>query len=185
MRKTRLPQELIDLAHDCGLAGRRVYIPKHSKARFSDSPSLVASHAIKAVREVEATYEQRGVTFYLETSPRKAFSSMFGKSRMASRFNLKLRTASRVVSVAYQAWREWFSRSERPRLDQLRGLAEANGCDYTALFLSYLEIRQQLRQTQEIRIQHYTDYHVVSADIIQQVIDLARVSIESCSWRSS
>ena len=185
MRKTRLPQELIDLAHDCGLAGRRVYIPKHSKAQLSDSSTLVASHTIKAVREVEATYEQRGVTFYLETSPRKAFSSMFGKSRMASRFNLKLRTASRVVSAAYQLWREWFSRSERPRLDRLRGLAEANGCDYTALFLSYLEIRQRLRQGQEVRIGDYTDYHAVATDAIQQVIDLARVSTESCPWRSS
>jgi len=185
MRKTRLPQELIDLAHSCGLAGRCVYIPKHPRARFSDSPTLVDSHAIKAAREVETTYEQRGVTFYLETSPRKAFSSMFGKSRMASRFNLKLRTASRVVSAAYQIWREWFSRSERPRLDQLRGLAEANGCDYTALFLSYLEIRQRLRQGQDIRIGDYTDYHGVSAGTIQQVIDLARLSIESCPWRSS
>jgi hypothetical protein len=110
---------------------------------------------------------------------------MFGKSRMASRFNLKLRTASRVVSAAYQIWREWFSRSERPRLDQLRGLAEANGCDYTALFLSYLEIRQRLRQGQDVRIGYYTDYHGVSTDAIQLVIDLARLSIESCPWRSS
>jgi len=185
MRTTRLPQELIDLAHRCGLAGRHVYIPKQSKARTSESPSLVASHAIKAVREVEATYEQRGVTFYVEPSPRKMFSSMFGGSRMATRFHLKLRTATRVVSMAYQLWRDWFARSERPRLDQLRGLADVNQCEYTALFLTYLEIRQRQRMGQEVRIGEYKDYHGVPTETIQQVIDLARVSIESCSWRSS
>ena len=185
MRKMRLPQELIDLAHQCGLAGCHVYIPKQSMARCSDSSTLVATHAIKAMLEVEATYEQRGVTFYLETSPRKTFSSMFGSSRMASRFNLKLRTASRVVSAAYQLWRDWFSRSERPRLDQLRTIAEEQHCEYTALYLSYLEIRSLLRTEQAVEMGDYTSYHGVDPDTIQQVIDLARASCESCSWRSS
>jgi hypothetical protein len=185
MRKSRLPQELIDVAHRCGMAGRRVYIPKQSKDRLSDSPTLVASHAVKAVNEVEAIYEKRGVTFYQEASPRQSFSSMFGKSRIASRFNLRLRTAARVVSAAYQIWRDWFARSERSRLDQLRALGEENGCEYSALFLSYLEIRHHLRTEQEVGIGYYTGYHGVSVESIQQVIDLARASIKSCPWRSS
>nr|MBI3613956.1 hypothetical protein [Nitrospirota bacterium] len=185
MKKSRLPQELIDLAQQHGLGGCRVYVPKHAKAPATDPLTLVTSHAAKTVNEVEATYEQRGVTFYQEASPRQAFSSMFGKSRIASKFNLKLRTASRVVSATYQLWRDWFARSERPRLDQLRALAEEQHCEYTALYLSYLEIRHLLRTGREVKNNDYTNYHAVSSDTIQQVIDLARASCENCPWRSS
>ena len=185
MRKSRLPQELIDLAQKCGLAGRRVYIPKQSKTRFSDSPTLVTSHATKTVLEVESTYEQRGVTFYLESSPRKSFSSMFGKSRTASTFNLKLRTASRVVSAAYKVWREWFSRKERITLEKLRDLAEEAGIEYSSLYLTYLKIREQLRKGEKVDVREHAGYHQISSDFIQHLIMLAKASIESCTWRSS
>lgn len=110
---------------------------------------------------------------------------MFGTKTIASRFQLKPRTATRVVLAAWKAWRDWFSHKERLRLEQLRTIAEDHGCDYTDLFLSYREIRGKIRFGQEVNVRYYTGYHGVCEETIQQIIDLAQASGESCPWKNS
>jgi hypothetical protein len=110
---------------------------------------------------------------------------MFGTKAIVSKFQLKPRTATRVALASWKAWREWFSHKERLGLEQLRTIAEESGCEYTDLFLSYREIRSKIRSGQDVDVRYYTGYHGVSEKTIQQVIGLARASIESCPWRSS
>ena len=179
MKESRLPQELIEVGYKYGFAGRRVYFPKQKLH------TLVTSHVPDILREVEATYEERGVTFYEESSPHKVFSGMFSKSKIAFKLNLKLRTAASVSATAWKGWREWFGRKERPRLEQLRTIAQDAGLEYTAFYLSYLEIRNRLRKNQPVTAKDYASYHSVPAETIQAVIDLAQASIESCPWRGS
>jgi hypothetical protein len=178
-QRARLPQDLIELGHKYGLAGQRVYFPKQKLH------TLVTQYLPQVLKEIEATYDERGLTFYEEASPRRLFSGMFSKGKIAFRLNLKLRTAASVASSAWRLWREWFGRKERPRLEQVRIIAEENNRDYTPLFLSYLEIRQRLRTGQDISIVYYTNYHSVPAETIQQLIDLARASTTSCPWRDT
>lgn len=185
MRISGLPKEVIEMGWKHGLAGRRVYFPKQTKEQSQESQTMVSSHALMLVREVESTYEDRGVTFYTEASPRKVFSGMFNKNRIGSKFSLKPRTAARVSSAAWRAWREWFGRKERLQLEQLRTIASENEREYGPLFLSYLEIRQQLRQGQTINVGYYTGYHSLPEEVIQEIVALAKSSVESCPWRSS
>jgi hypothetical protein len=179
MRGSKLPQDLIELGHKYGLAGRRIYFPKQKLH------TLVARYLPELLREIEATYEERGITFYVEASPRKVFSRMFGKSRVAFKFNLKLRTAASCASAAHKAWREWFSRSERPRLEQVRMVAQNTGRDYAPLYFSYLEMRNRLRTNQKVTPDDYTGFHSLPAEAVQQMMALAKSSIESCPWRMS
>jgi hypothetical protein len=178
MKLTKLPQDLVEVLSTRGLAGRLIYVPKQK------SRSLVASHTPKVLKEMEATYEQRGATFYWEASPRKVFSAMFGTHKIISKFHLKPRTATSVASAAYRTWREWFSHKERLKLEQLRSIAEETGWDYSDLSLSYREIRDNIRNGQKIDIGYYTGYHNFSIETVHQIIDLAKASIESCPWRS-
>jgi hypothetical protein len=179
MKLAKLSQDVIRFLWAQGLAGKLIYVPKQG------SSTLVASYTQKLLEEIEATYEKRRVTFYWESSPRKVFSGMFSASWIASQFHLRPRTAARVSSAAYKAWREWFSHKERLKLEQLRTMAEENGWNYTDLFFSYLKIRGQIRSGQEVDLGFYTGYHSTSRELIQPVIDLAKASIESCPWRSS
>lgn len=179
MKRSKLPRDLIEQLWQHGLGGQRLYVPKQP------SQTLVAIHLPKVLEEIEATYEERGLTFYEESSRRKVFSGMFGKSRIAFKFKLKPRTAARVASAAWKAWREWFGHKERLQLEQLRALAEEAGREYPAFYFSYLEIRGRLRKNQKVTADYYARFHTVSTRAIQQVIDLAKSSIESCPWRSS
>lgn len=179
MRVSRLPQDLIDLGHKYGLAGQRVYFPKQKLH------TLVTRFLPDILREIEATYDERGLTFYEESSARKVFSGMFSKSKIAFKFNLKLRTAASVSSAAWKAWREWFGRKERSRLDELRMIAQEAGHEYSSFYFSYLEIRNRLRTNQEASVDYYARFHSVPAETIQRMIDLAQVSIKSCHWRGS
>lgn len=177
MGRSKLPRDLVELARRYGLAGRHVYIPKQ------DARNLVAHFKPIVLQEIEEAYEERGLTFYERS--RKTFSGMFGKSKVAFKHNLKLRTAASVASAAWKAWREWFGHKERLRLEQLRVLAEEAGCEYAAFYFSYLEIRGRLRKNQKVTADYYARFHTAPAKAIQQVIDLAKSSIESCPWRSS
>src|SRR3990172_5388584 len=149
MRKSKLPQDIIDVLTKRGFAGRRVYVPADESSR---PRNLVTIFLPKLLAEVEADYERRGVTFFSEGSPRKMFSGIYGKGRIGARFNLKPRTAASVSSGAWTRWREWFSRSERLRLDELRVLADDAGCDYTAMYFTYLEIRKRLRASEVVNL---------------------------------
>jgi len=184
MRKSKLPRDIIDIMIKHGLAGRRVYVPKLPDAP-EQSRNLVTRHLPKLLAEVEADYESRGVTFFSEGSPRKMFSGIYGKGRIGARFNLKPRTAASVSSGAWKRWREWFSRSERLRLDDLRTLADDGGCDYTALYFTYLEIRKRLRAGEAVSLGEYARYHRAPEALMEQVRDLAHASIQSCPWRAS
>jgi hypothetical protein len=177
MRKSKMPADLLALAYRYGLAGKRVYVPQQ------DGHTLVNQHVPRLLVEIEADYERRGVTFSAETSPRKTFSRMFGKNMVAHKFNLKVRTAARVASAAWNTWREWFSRHERPRLEQVRALAHESGRDYSPLYFSYLEIRGRLRSGEPVVVEHYARFHTMPARVIEQVIELAGTSIASCPWR--
>lgn len=108
---------------------------------------------------------------------------MFGKSKVAFRHNLKLRTAARVASAARKSWRDWFGHKERLILTQLRTLAEDADCDYPQLYFSYLEIRGKLRSGQEVIASYYTGLHEAPTNVIFRIINLANVSVESCPWR--
>jgi hypothetical protein len=184
MRKSKLPQEIIDVMVKHGLAGRRVYIPKLPDAS-EQSRNLVTIHLPKLLAEVEADYEGRGVTFFSEGSPRKMFSGIYGKGRIGARFNLKPRTAASVSSGAWKRWRDWFSRSERLRLDELRALAEEARRDFTALYFTYLEVRQRLRAGEAVSLGDYARYHSAPEALMERVKDLAHASIQSCPWRPS
>ncbi|NKE72857.1 hypothetical protein [Candidatus Manganitrophus noduliformans] len=178
---------LFDLARRCGLAGRRVYIPKY---KFNDSPddrleTLIGRCKPPLLREIEHVYERDHITFYFEHSPRALFSSRFGKNKTAARFGLKIRTAARTSSAAWRAWRDWFGHRERRILEQLRDLADENGGEHEKFSATYLEIRGQIRSGQEVDMEHHAGYHNVSREIILQVVDLAKASIESCPWRLS
>lgn len=177
MRKSKIPADLRALANRYGLAGKRVYFPQQ------DGHTLVSRHVPPLLVEVEADYERRGVTFSTETSARRTFSTLFGKTRVAHRFTLTLRTAARVTSASWKAWRAWFSQQERPRLEQIRDLAHEHGRDYAALYFSYLEIRGCLRTGEAVVVEHYTRFHTLPVDTIERVIDLAGASIASCPWR--
>lgn len=179
MKRSKLPRDLIDYLWQRGLSGQRLYVPKQP------SQTLVIIQTPKVLEEIEATYEERGLTFYEESSRRKVFSGMFGKNRIAFKFNLKPRTAARVASAAWKAWRDWFGHKERLKLEQLRVLAEEAGCEYAAFYFSYLEIRGRLRKNQKVTADYYARFHTVPAKAIQQTIDFAKSSIESCPWRSS
>ncbi|MBI5197645.1 MAG: hypothetical protein HZA19_03450 [Nitrospirae bacterium] len=184
-RKSVLPEEFIEVAHRHGLGGRRVYIPKQTGTDLDHPPTLVNRYLPEVLREIESAYETRGVTFYLETSSERIFSGMFSKSRVATQFRLKPRTATRVLAAARKAWRDWFSRSERLTLDHLRTIGQEFDREYTPIFLSYLEIRSRLRKGQEVTISYYGDYHRLPDETIRQMIALAQSSIESCPWRNS
>lgn len=177
MRKSKVPEDLRALAERYGLAGKRVYFPQQ------DGHTLVTQHVPPLLLEIEADYEERGVTFSIEPSSRKTFSTLFGKTRVAHRFKLKLRTAARVASASWRAWRSWFAHHERPRLEQVRTLAQENGREYGALYFSYLEIRGRLRNGEPVIVEYYARFHAMSADAVEQVIELAGVSIASCPWR--
>lgn len=179
MKRSKLPRDLIEHLWQHGLGGKRLYVPKQP------SQTLVILHTPKVLEEIEATYEERGLTFYEESSPRKVFSGMFGKSRIAFKFNMKPRTAARVASAAWKAWRDWFGHKERLRLEQLRTLAEETSREYPAFYFSYLEIRGRLRKNQKVTADYYARFHTAPAKAIQQVIDLAKSSIESCPWKGS
>lgn len=179
MRGSKLPHDLIGRLWELGLAGKRLYVPKQK------AQTLVARAAPKVLQEVETFYEEGGVTFYWEASSRRLFSGRFGKSKIASKFNLKLRTAASVASAAWKAWRDWFGHKERLKLEQLRVLAEEAGCEYAAFYFSYLDIRGRLRKNQKVTADYYARFHTVPAKAIQQTIDFAKSSIESCPWRSS
>jgi hypothetical protein len=179
MKRSNLPRDLIEKLWQHGMGGKRLYVPKQP------SQSLVIIHVPMVLEEIEATYEERGLTFYEESSPRKVFSGMFGKTRIAFKFNLKPRTATRVVSAAWRAWRDWFGHKERVHLQRLQQIAEGCGKEYTALFFSYLEIRGRLRKTQKVTANYYANYLSASSETVMQMIDLAKESIDSCSWRHS
>jgi hypothetical protein len=179
MKLEKLPQELLEILWEHGMASRLIYVPKQK------SQTLIARYTPRVLEDIEANYEARGITFYWEASPRRGFSMMFGTKAIVSKFQLKPRTATRVALASWKAWREWFSHRERIRLEQLRTIAEESGCEYTDLFLSYREIRSKIRSGQDVDVQYFTGYHGVSEKTIQQVIDLARASIESCPWRPS
>ncbi len=177
MRKSKIPADLRALADRYGLAGKRVYFPQQ------DGHTLVSQHVPRLLVEIEADYERRGVTFATETSARRTFSTLFGKTRVAHRFNLTLRTAARVTSASWKAWRAWFTQQERARLEQIRALAHEHGRDYAPLYFSYLEIRGLLRSGEPVVVEHYARFHALPADTIERVIDLAGTSIASCPWR--
>jgi hypothetical protein len=179
MRVSKLPQDLIELGYKYGLAGQRVYFPKQTLH------TLVTRYVPNLLQEIEATYEERGLTFYEESSARKLFSGIFSKSKIAFKFDLKPRTAASVSSAGWKGWREWFGRKERPRLEQLRIIAQEAGLTSSSLYFSYLEIRSLLRKKQKVTADYYARFHAVPAEAIQVVIDLARASIESCPWEPS
>lgn len=174
-----MPKDIIELLQERNLAGKLIYVPKLK------SHTLISSYTPKVLEETEAIYEKRGVTFYWEASSRKTFSGMFGTKSVAPKFQLKLRTATRVSSTAYRAWRDWFGHKERITLGRLRTLAEESGCNYSGLYFSYLEIRGRMRKNQKVTADYYAGFHAVPADVIRRVIDLAQSSIKSCPWRSS
>jgi hypothetical protein len=184
MRKSKLPQEIIDVMVKHGLAGRRVYVPKLPDAP-EQSRNLVTIHLPKLLAEVESDYERRGVTFFSEGSPRKLFSGNYGKTRIGARFNLKPRTAASVSSAAWKRWREWFSRSERLRHDELRDLADEARREFAAMYFTYLEIRQRLRAGEAVGLEEYMRYHNAPEALMERVKDLAQASIQSCPWRPS
>lgn len=177
MRKSKIPADLRALADRYGLAGKRVYFPQQ------DGHTLVSQHVPRLLVEIEADYERRGVTFSIEASPHKMFSRMFGKSLVAHKFNLKLRTAARVASAAWRAWREWFTRQERARLEQIRACAQESGREYTALYFSYLEIRGHLRSGEAVVVEFYARFHSIPVTAIERMSEIAGASIASCPWR--
>src|SRR3990172_6290880 len=132
MRKSKLPQDIIDVLTKRGFAGRRVYVPADESSR---PRNLVTIFLPKLLAEVEADYERRGVTFFSEGSPRKMFSGIYGKGRIGARFNLKPRTAASVSSAAWKRWRDWFSHSERLRQDELRAVAGEGRREFPAMYL--------------------------------------------------
>jgi hypothetical protein len=121
MRVSKLPRELKELLWKHGLAGRRIYIPKQP------SYNLITRHLPMILREVEETYHDDGITFYFEKSARDRFSGRFGKSKIAVRYGLKIRTAASLSQSAWKAWRDWFGHTERLHLEQLRDLASEEG----------------------------------------------------------
>ena len=174
------PQHILEFFWERGLEGQRIRVPRRRL------PSLVSHYKSRLLDEdVEAAYEQNGVTFYLEKSSWLRFSDRFNRNRVAVKFNLKPRTAGSVCQAAWKAWRDWFGHKERLTLENLRDLAETAGIEYSSLYLTYLKIRQQLRRGEKVHVQEHTGYHQVQDRIIQQVIELAQASILSCSWRSS
>ena len=179
MKRLKLPQEVLDVLWRYDLDSSHIYVPKRK------SQTLIADFTPKVLVEIEATYEERGVTFYWEASPRKVLSGMFGKRVVASMFNLKIRTAAGVVTAAYKAWREWFGHQERHKLEQLRRIAEECGREYTPLYFTYLEIRSMLRNKQEVTADYYARRHTIPNQESQQIINLAKASLESCPWRST
>jgi hypothetical protein len=184
MRKSKLPQEIIDVMVKHGFAGRRVYIPKQPAAP-GQSKNLVTIHLPKLLADVEENYETRGVTFFSEGSPRRMFSGIYGKGRIGARFNLKPRTAASVSSAAWKRWRDWFSRSERLRHDEIRMVADEARRDFSAMYFTYLEIRQRLRAGEAVSLGDYARYHSAPEALMERVKDLAQASIQSCPWRAS
>ena len=179
-RSVEWPQNILEFFWERGLEGKRIRVPKRRL------PGLVSHYKSRLLDEdVEAVYEQSGVTFYLEKSSRLRFSDRFNRNSVAAKFNLKSRTAGSVCQAAWKAWRDWFGHKERLKLEHLRDLAEEASIDYTALSFTYLAIRKQLRRGEEVQADDHTGYHQVQAHVIQPVIELARASIESCPWRSS
>jgi len=181
MKLENLPQDLIEQLWERGLAGKLIYVPKQK------SETLVAKHTPGVLMEVEASYEERGVTYYWESAPRKGFSLVFGTRSIVSKLRLKPRTATRVVSAAYKAWREWFGHHERLKLEQLRDLAEGAGIEYSALYFTYLGIRNKLRRGEkaDVDVDEAAGYHGVQVYVMQPVLDLAKASVASCPWRTS
>lgn len=179
MKLAKLAKNLIELLQENGLAGQLIYVPKVK------SQSILARHLPKVLEEIEATYEKRGVTFYWEASSRKGFSGMFGTNAIASRFRLKPRTATRVSSAAWRSWRDWFGHKERLTLDHLRALAEDCGLEYSSLYQTYRDIRNDLRNDQTKPVDYYAGYHCVPDQFILLVVELAKSSIRSFPWRSS
>jgi hypothetical protein len=161
------------------LTGKRVYFPQQ------DGHTLVSQHVPRLLVEIEADYERRGVTFAIEPSSRKTFSTLFGKTRVAHRFNLKLRTAARVTSASWKAWRSWFAHHERPRLEQLRTLAQETGREYQSLYFSYIEIRGELRSGKAVVAEFYARFHAIPVTASERMIEIAGASIASCPWRVS
>jgi hypothetical protein len=98
---------------------------------------------------------------------------------------LKVRTAASLSQAAWKAWRDWFGHKERLHLEHLRDLAGEAGIEYSSLFFTYLAIRKQLREGKEVDPHDHAGYHQVQVHVIQPVIELARASIESSSWRRS
>lgn len=167
------------MAWTLGFSGKKVYIPKRPEDK-----TIVERFKKRMLEEiVEAAYEERGTPFYERT--RKQFSERFGTTNIASRYHLAPRTATRVASAVYRAWRNWFGHHERLHLERLGGLAEETGIGYEALYIAYLSIRKQLRGGQTVCVEDHTGYLSAPAEVIDQIIDLARASIESCSWRLS
>ena len=179
MRVSKLPQEVKELLWKHGLAGQRIYVPNQP------SPNLITRHLPLVLMEIEETYHDDGITFYLEKSARDRFSGRFGKSRITARYRLKVRTAASLSLAAWKAWRDWFGHRERLNLEKLRELAREAGIEYGSLFFTYLAIRKQLRRGEPVQAHEHTGYHQVEAHVIQPVIDLAQASIEGCPWRSS
>ena len=177
MRKSKIPADLRALADRYGLAGKHVYFPQQ------DGHTRVSQHMPRLLVEIEADYERRGVTFSTETSARRTFSTLFGKTRVAHRFNLTPRTAARVTSASWKAWRAWFAQQERARLEQIRALAHERGREYAALYFSYLEIRGMLRSGEPVNVEYYARFHTMLADAMEGVIEIAAGSIASCPWR--
>lgn len=164
---------------DLGLSGKRVYCP------LIPSGTLVSSHTPKVLEEVEDLYERHGKTFYGSRRSRSDFSNTFGRGHIAFKFSLKPRTAGSVASAAWKAWRDWFGHKEQIRLQRLQQIAEECGKEYTALYFSYLEIRARLREKQKVTPDYYANYLSTSSETVMQMIDLAKESINSCSWRDS
>lgn len=179
MRISKLPNEVKELLWKHGLAGRRIYVPTQP------SPNLITRHLPLVLMEVEETYHDDGITFYFEKSSRDRFSGKFGKSRIAARYGLKVRTAASLSLTAWKAWRDWVGHKERLHLDRLRDLAREAGIEYGSLFFTYLAIRKQLRKGEEVLAHEHSGYHQVQPHVIQQVIELAQASIEGCPWRSA
>ena len=179
MRASKLPQEIKELLWKHGLEGKRIYIPKLR------SPDLITRHLPLVLMEVEESYHESGITFYLEKSSRDRFSGRFGKNKIASMFKLKLRTSASISVAAWKTWRDWFGHKERLYLEQLRDLAEEIGIEYTGIYFTYLGIREKLRRGEDADIDEAAGYHGVQVHVIQPILDLAKASVASCPWRSS
>lgn len=176
MRKSDLPSDLIDLGRKYGFGGKLVYIPKENPQ------NLVAQYTPIVLEKIEGIYESEGIIFYDRS--RRSFSERINQRKVAEEFKLKPRTAARVILAAYKTWRNWFGHHERLKLEQLVSIAEEAGAGYTPLYYSYLEIRGKVRRNQKPDIYEYSAYHSISEETVQQIIDLAKSSVESCSWRA-
>lgn len=179
MKRAKLPPEILEQMWAHGLGGMKIYIPRQRTA------TLVERFTPKVLELIETTYEHQIVIFKMFDAPRPVLTDMLGIKAVATRFNLKPRTAALATAAAWKLWQVWFPSEEKPRLVRLRELAEEINHAETRLIILYRDVREKLRYNQEITPDDHKRHIPITAEIILKVIDLAKSSLESRPWKES